>query len=193
VVAKEGSRSARARHAILTAAADLLEQDGFHAMTMDAVAARARASKATLYRHWPTKAALAMDAFMAEVDPHSPFPDLGAAVEDVRSSVHASVALFTRPRVRQMLLGVLREVPGDAELRDAYLERYVVPRRRQGELALHRGIERGELKADLDSEVLFDEIYGAVYFRLMIGADLGRAVVERIIAQAFGGALARSG
>jgi AcrR family transcriptional regulator len=185
-------RSERARRAILAAAADLLEEFGFRAMTMDAVVARAHASKATLYRHWPTKAALAMDALMAEVDPASPFPDTGSAVEDIRRSVHATVALFNRPRIRQMLLGVLVELPDDPELRDAYRERYVKPRRRQGELALRRGIERGELRPHLDAEVLFDEIYGAIYFRLLIaGAGLDRTFVERLISQAFCGVLAQ--
>jgi AcrR family transcriptional regulator len=185
-------RSERARRAILAAAADLLEESGFRAMTIDAVVARAHASKATLYRHWPTKAALAMDALMAEIDPASPFPDTGSVVQDIRQSVHATVALFTRPRIRQILLGVLVQLPGDHELRAAYRERYVEPRRRQGELALRRGIERGELRPDLDAEVLFDEIYGAIYFRLLIaGAGLDRTFVDGLISHTFSGALAR--
>lgn len=185
------SRSARARHAILRAAADLLEESGFRAMTMDAVASRARASKATVYRHWSTKAALAMDAFLEEVDPESAFPDLGSATADIRHSVKATVALFARPRVRQMLLGVLVELPVDQDLRGAYRERYLRPRRRQGELALRRGVERGELRPDLDTEALFDQIYGAIYFRLITGADLDSSFADRLITQAFAGALAR--
>lgn len=188
----EHPRSQRARRSILAAAADLLEHSGFQGMTMDAVAARAKASKATLYRHWPTKSALAMDAFMAEVDPASPFPDTGVVVEDIRQSVNATVAVFTRPRVRQMLLGVLVELPHDRGLREAYRERYVVPRRRQGEAALRRGVERGELRPDVDTDVVFDAIYGAVYLRLLTEiSPLDAAFVDALVTHVLRGALTR--
>ncbi|WP_022900691.1 TetR/AcrR family transcriptional regulator [Humibacter albus] len=186
----EHPRSRRARRAILSAAADLLEEAGFRSMAMDAVVARAHASKATLYRNWPTKAALAMDAFMAEVDPASPFPDTGSVVEDIRRSVAATVQVFTRPRVRQMLLGVLVELPHDRELRDAYGERYVVPRRRQAEAAVRRGIARGEVSRDAGADILFDEIYGAIYLRLLLGSSpLDAAFVDALVSQVFEGVL----
>jgi hypothetical protein len=58
--------------------------------------ARATASKATVYRHWPTKAALVMDAFMARVDPAAPFPDTGSALENFVRQLRSTAALFEK-------------------------------------------------------------------------------------------------
>jgi hypothetical protein len=180
------------RRSILAAAADLLQEPGFETMTMDAVVARA-CQQSDSVPPLAQQGALAMDAFMAEVDADSPFPDTGLAVEDIRQSVHATVALFTRPRLRQMLLAVIFELQTDRELRDAYRERYVRPRGRQNATALRRGIDRGELRPDLHLDVLFDEIYGAINFRLITGATLDHDLVDQLISHAFAGAHAFSG
>ncbi|MBV9339056.1 MAG: TetR/AcrR family transcriptional regulator [Solirubrobacterales bacterium] len=181
-------RGARARTAILAAATELLDEVGFAAMTMEEVAARAQASKATVYRHWPNKAMLAMDAVMAEIDAAAPFPDTGSVIEDFRAQLRAVARLFNRPRIRHMLLGVVFEAQGDPGLRKAFRDRYMNPRRGQARLAIERGIARGEIRPDLDDEVLFDQLYGALYFRMLVsGRPLNRRFTDQLAEQAFNG------
>jgi AcrR family transcriptional regulator len=66
-------------------------------MTIEEVAARAGAGKATIYRHWPTKGTLAMDAMMSEIDPTAPFPDTGSVTEDFRLQLRAVARVLTGP------------------------------------------------------------------------------------------------
>ena len=185
---KRGSRSERARSAILSAAAQLLDEVGFASMTIEEVAARAGAGKATIYRRWPTKGALAMDAVMAEIDPAAPFPDTGSAIQDFRLQLRAVARVFNQPRIRHSLIGVVFEAQNDPELRNAFADRYMNPRRDQARAVIERGIARGELRAGFEEEVLFDQLYGALYFRLLVsGLPLNRRFTEELVDQAFEG------
>jgi AcrR family transcriptional regulator len=183
-----GSRSERARGAILSAAAELLDEVGFASMTIEAVAARAGAGKATVYRRWPSKATLAMDAVMAEIDPAAPFPDTGSAIEDFRLQLRAVARVFSRPRIRHTLIGVVFEAQNAPELRKAFADRYMNPRRDRARTVLERGIARGELRPEFDEEILFDQLYGALYFRLLVsGQPLNRRFTDKLVEQAFEG------
>lgn len=183
-----GSRSERARGAILSAAARLLDEVGFASMTIEEVAARAGAGKATIYRRWPTKGALAMDAVMAEIDPAAPFPDTGSAIQDFRLQLRAVARVFNQPRIRHSLIGVVFEAQNDPELRNAFADRYMNPRRDQARAVIERGIARGELRAGFAQEVLFDQLYGALYFRLLVsGLPLNRRFTDELVDQAFEG------
>jgi AcrR family transcriptional regulator len=183
-------RSEKARQAILAATADLLDEIGFAATTIEAIAARAGSSKTTVYRWWPNRASLAMDAVMAEINPKLPFPDTGSAIEDFRRQVYTTARMLSK--ARHTLMGVMGEVKDDPELGKAFREVYLSPRRDGGRVALQRGIDRGELRADLDDEILFDVIYGAMYFRLVIGTGpVNREFTDQLVEQAFRGVLAR--
>jgi AcrR family transcriptional regulator len=174
----------------MSAATALLQEVGFQAMTMEAVAARATASKATVYRHWPTKAGLVMDAFMARVDPAAPFPDTGSAVEDFALQLRSTAELFGAGPVHSMLLGLITALPGSPELQHAFRARYLQPRRAQAEIALRRGQQRGELVPGISPGDLFDQLYGALYFRVILGSPLAPAEAETAVRQTFRGLLA---
>jgi len=185
---EEGSRSARAHKAILRATADLLDEVGFAAMTIEEVAARAGAGKATIYRRWPSKGALAMDAVVAEIGSPAPFPDTGSVVEDFRVQLRSAARIFNRPRVRHMLSGVIFEAQNNPELREAFLNRYMTPRRTRAKEALRRGIARGEIRPDLVEDVFFDQLLGALYIRmLVIGSPLNRRFTDELVDQVFAG------
>jgi AcrR family transcriptional regulator len=176
----------------MSAAVGLLQEVGFQAMTMDAIAARATASKATVYRHWPTKAALVMDAFMARVDPAAPFPDTGSAVEDFVRQLRSTAGLFGTGPVHSMLLGLITALPGSPELQQAFRAYYLRPRRAQAEVAMRRGQQRGELVPEISFDDLFDQLYGALYFRVILGSPLTAAEAETAARQIFHGLLADS-
>jgi AcrR family transcriptional regulator len=182
------SRSARARSAILRATADLLDRTGFAAMTIEEVAAQAGAGKATIYRQWPSKGALAMDAIMAEIGGAAPFPDTGSVVEDFRVALRAAATGFNRPRVRRMFIGVIFEAQDNPELRATFIARYMNPRRVHARKAIRRGIARGELRPNFDDDVLFDQILGAIYIRMfVIGSSLDRRFTDKLVSQVFSG------
>jgi AcrR family transcriptional regulator len=189
-LSQDRPRSARAHSAILRETANLLDEVGFAAMTIEEVAARARAGKATIYRRWPSKGALAMDAVMAEMDSAAAFPDTGSVIDDFRVQIRSVARLLNRPRIRHMLVGVIFEAQDNPELREAFRDRYVNPRRQEGKDALRRGIARGELRAGFDSDIFFDHVYAALYFRLLISdAPLTRRFTDELVQQAFDGVL----
>src|ERR671936_350476 len=80
-------RDEEARRRVLDAACGLLEEVGFRSVTVDAIAERAGASKATVYRWWPNKAALLIEAFRDAVSPEFPFADTGSLANDIRTQL----------------------------------------------------------------------------------------------------------
>jgi AcrR family transcriptional regulator len=164
-------RSEEARAAILRAAIELLQSKGFSAMSVDAIAARAGVGKATIYRWWPNKAAVVMDAFLADTAPGMPFPDTGSTREDLRRQMRSVIRLFNTPTVGGPFVALLGESQHDPALAAALRERFVASRRAAAKDVLRRGVERGELRPDLDLEVVMDSLYGALYYRLLVSGQ----------------------
>jgi AcrR family transcriptional regulator len=166
-------RSESAREAILRAAIELLQSKGFAALSVDAIAARAGVGKATIYRWWPNKAAVVMDAFLADTAPGMPFPDTGATREDLRRQMRSVIRLFNTPSVGGPFVALIGESQHDPALAAALRERFIASRRAAAKEVLTRGIERGELRPDLDTDIAIDALYGALYYRLLVsGARL---------------------
>ena len=164
-------RSEKAQKAILAAAVELLLEQGLHAMSMDAVAERAGVSKATIYRWWPSKELLALDALATEWQVTAP-----DATRDT-GSLRGDLLARLRPWLRQLrdkpygrvVAGLVATAQADAEFAELYLERFVRPRRDAMRPVLLRAIERGEIPANMDLEVALDLIYGPVYHRMLHG------------------------
>jgi AcrR family transcriptional regulator len=174
-------RSARAHEAILKAAAGLLLERGLDAVSMDAVAARAGVSKATIYRWWPTKETLALDALYTEWSAAAPAPrDTGSLRGDLLEllSPWAQLVGTDQPYAR-VIAALLAEARTDPAFAAEYQQRVVQPRRDQARAIFGRAIERGEIPAGLDLEVALDLIYGPLYHRLLQGhAPLDDAFVQ---------------
>jgi AcrR family transcriptional regulator len=183
-------RSEKAQQAIVTAAMELLLEQGLHAMSMDAVAERAGVSKATIYRWWPSKEALALDALGTEWQVTGT-----AAIRDTGSLRGDLLARF-RPWLRQLrekpygrvVAGLVAEAQADAQFAELYLERFVRPRRDATRVILLRAVERGEIPANTDLEVALDLIYGPIYHRLLHGhAPLDDRFARNVIDTALAG------
>jgi AcrR family transcriptional regulator len=164
-------RSDATRAAIQRAALELLDDGGWTALSIDAIAARAGAGRATVYRWWPNKAAVVMDAFLDDTAPQMPFPDSGSAREDLRRQIRSVVRLFNLPEIRRPFVALIAESQHDPMLADSLRERFIARRRTAAKEVLQRGIQRGELRADLDLEVTLDALYGALYYRLLISGQ----------------------
>jgi AcrR family transcriptional regulator len=179
-------RSERARAATLEAAGELLDERGLAALSVDAIATHAGVSKATIYRWWPSKAAVVMDAFLERTSPQMPFPDTGSTREDLRRQMRSVIGLFNDAATSRPFVALIAESQHDAVLAAALRERFIAARRAAATEAFARGIERGDLKADLDVEIAIDALYGALYYRLLVsGEPLTPRYADRLLDQLF--------
>ncbi|MGB3405778.1 MAG: TetR/AcrR family transcriptional regulator [Microcoleaceae cyanobacterium] len=160
-------RSPETRQKILEAAYDMLNEVGFMDLTIEGVAARSRVGKPTIYRRWKSKAALAMDAFLEAVNPELAFPDTGTAREDFRQQMQKIVKLMNSPR-GEVLASVIGCGQADEELIAAFRENWLIPRRKDAIAIFQRGIERGQLRADINAEVAIDALYSPLFYRLLL-------------------------
>jgi AcrR family transcriptional regulator len=185
-------RSERARQAILGATADLLEHHGFHAITMDAIAENAGVSKATIYRWWPNKGAVALDAIFLSVEPVDSVPDTGSARTDLRRHLRRLARLYASPAPARTIAGVHFQSHHDEELAAEVWRRVIGPRRESAGAALRRGIERGELRPDLDADLVLDAMYGALYYNLLVSRQrMPQRYVDGLLDQIWAGIAAR--
>jgi len=181
-------RSEKARLAVLAAAADLLLEDGLAAVSMDAVAARAGVSKATIYRWWPTKETLALDALYQEWAAVPPPRDTGSLRGDLLSLLRPWVRLAGGRPYGRAIAALVSEAQADPEFGREYRARFVEPRREQARVILRRAIERGEIPAGTRTEVALDLLYGPVYHRLLHGhAPLNDRFIRDVIDTTLGG------
>jgi AcrR family transcriptional regulator len=163
-------RSEKARTAVLDAAAELLLDRGLAAVSMDAVADRAGVSKATIYRWWPTKESLALDALYTGWAAARPQPrDTGSLRRDLLSLLRPWARLASSRPYGRVIAALLTEVQTDPAFAAEYRQRVVEPRRDQARAIVRRAVERGEIAADTKVEVVLDLLYGPLYHRLLHG------------------------
>jgi AcrR family transcriptional regulator len=162
-------RSQEADRAILTATAELLADRGLSAMSIEEVAARAGVGKTTIYRRWPSKGLLALDAFVTSFREAQPPNDTGTLRGDLLAALHAWVRAVTQTPMGRMLTSLIAEAQHDPELRGAWRDRVLEPLRVQHRIMLDRAIERGEIPASVDWDVVLDLFFGAAEHRLLLG------------------------
>lgn len=176
------SRGAGARQRVLEAALAVLDEVGLPGFTMEAIARRAGASKATLYRHWPTAGALMVDAMDATFQP-LPVPDTGRVDTDVAELLTAFVTLLEHTPFPRLLAAFIDAAERDPALADLHAD--LTRRRREPLLAvLARGREHGQLPADADLEMLTDLLTAPLFYRRFIAhRPIPPELVAGVIAQ----------
>lgn len=182
--ASSARRSKRAHEAILTAAVQLLDERPYADVCIEAIAARAGCGKQTIYRWWPSKAAVLMEAWALRAARETPVPDTGSVEQDLRqylSHVFAYMSSHVSPSV---LAGLLAEAQGDQELAHQFQERLVSQRRAMVRQILERGVNRGELRRDVDIELIQDLAGGVLWYRILFTkAPLDQAFADRVVHQ----------
>jgi len=180
-------RSEESRQAILRSTLKLLRDTGFPQLSIEAISADAGVSKATVYRWWPSKAALVADAFSASAEQELQFPDTGSVHKDMRLQMRQVVRVFRSPRGK-VVAALLAGGQSDPELIAAFRDRFLWPRRRQAYQTLQRGIDRGELHAGLDKDLTLDALYGPIYMRFLIRhSELNERFVDELCELVLGG------
>ncbi|MGE0880777.1 MAG: TetR/AcrR family transcriptional regulator [Acidimicrobiia bacterium] len=168
-------RDARVEHAILEAAIELAMESGNEAVTVDAVAQRAKVSKASLYRRWPTKEAMLLDAWRLLSEPFQPSPpdtgSLAGDLDELADIVAAHIGDERFAKCMPDLLAAARRNPELAPIVDTLL----LERSERITSIFDRAIERGEIAADTDVDYAHDLLIGPLFLR----ASLGKPVEER--------------
>ncbi|MBT2410728.1 TetR/AcrR family transcriptional regulator C-terminal ligand-binding domain-containing protein [Streptomyces sp. ISL-12] len=179
-------RAEDVRHATLTAAAELLLAEGVHALTFSKVAARAGVSKMTLYKWWPSPGALAFDAYFNAFQATLAFPDTGDIRRDLTTQLRVFVDLLDRNGA--VIAGIIGAAQGDPDLAEALSTHYVTHRRRLAVERLSSAQQAGQIRAEADLESIVDQLWGAVYHRLLMPAQpLTAEFVDQLIANLFQG------
>jgi AcrR family transcriptional regulator len=181
-------RSTRARAAILAAAGELMLEGGMAAASMEAIAQRAGVSKATIYRWWPSRGAVALEGFLEQTRDTIEIPEGLSTHDALRFQVGALIELFRDPTCGPLMRALIGQAQSDAEIARALRERWLAPRRAVAAEAIHSGIERGEIRRDIDVAVVVDQIFAPVYHRLALGHDgLDDGLADRLVGQLMAG------
>jgi AcrR family transcriptional regulator len=184
-------RSERSHQAIIEATQELLVARGYAGVTIEGIAARAGVGKQTIYRWWPSRAALVLEAYLAGQDAVPPPAPAASVREDVRALVRWLIAVLAQPIGGPVVGGLVSDLQHDPELAEGF-RRHVVPARREGMVAaLERGRAHGEIREDADVELAVDTLHGAVFYRLLLsGQPLDDDFADRLTEQTLAGLLA---
>ncbi|AHH19461.1 putative transcriptional regulator, TetR family [Nocardia nova SH22a] len=186
--------AAQVRADAVAAAGALLLESGMGAFTIEAVAEKAGVSKTTLYKWWPSKGALALDGYFHAVESTLAFPDSGDIEADLITQLHAFVHLLTRTRAGRVMAELIGRAQTDPDLSAALLQHYSDPRRKLGADAVRRAQERGQIRPEVDPEVLVDQLWGACYHRLLLPSlPLTEEFATALVANLMRGIAVRSG
>jgi AcrR family transcriptional regulator len=180
-------RSVQSETAILDATLQLLEDKLLCNVTIEAIAQKAGVGKATIYKWWPSKAALALDAFLTRTRMTVEIPDTGSAKTDFTESLKSLMRFFTS-KTGRVFCQFIAECQIDAEFAHLFREYFLTSRRNAVGVILSRAEARGEIRGDLDRELVLDLIYGPMVYRLLVGqAPVNDAEAEQLIEAIFEG------
>jgi AcrR family transcriptional regulator len=161
-------RSVEAEASILKAALYLLERKSLREVTTDAIAQRAGVSKATIYKWWPNKSMVALDAYLGGMNARVVMPDTGSAISDFSQQLQSVISFYKSPLGR-LFCQFIAEGQSDSGFLALFRERFLYARRDAARVMWQRGVLRGEIRKDLDSDIVLDLIYGPAVFRLLAG------------------------
>lgn len=153
---------------VLRTVGDILTTEGIADLTFDRVARVSGVSRTTLHKWWPSKGALALDGFFHVVRDTLAFPDTGDIRADLLSQLSAFQHLTTQTPGGRVLTELIGQAQTDPELSRAFMSLYSTQRRRLAAERLRRAQEQGQLRAEVDVQVVLDQLWGAVYNRLLV-------------------------
>lgn len=172
---------------MLRAALQLTAEVGYSRCSIEAIARSAGTSKQTIYRWWPSKAAILQEAFEEIAGGELEHPDSGDVVADFTSQMTTLARFFTSAEVGRPFRGLIGAAQTDPGVAETLFRSLFEPRRRAAVQRLRTAQDRGEIAGDPDPDVLVDLLYGPLYYRLLITQGrLGPAYVRRVVALVLG-------
>jgi AcrR family transcriptional regulator len=182
-------RSERARRAILVAALELCQEQPYATVTMEGIAKRAGVGKQTIYRWWPSKAAILLEAIQEQGSATLEFPDTGDLIADLRTQMNQVVHAFTNPMLAAYNKGLIAAAQGDDGIADTIVSTLIKPRVDLCVDRLAKAQQAGDLRPDVDLADLVELLYAPLYYRLLLHTrPVTEAQVDAILAMTFQGA-----
>lgn len=177
-------RSARAERAILQATLDLLVEEGVDAMTIEGIAARAGVGKTTIYRRWSSKEDVIVAA-LATIDEKIVIPDTGDTHQDLLELVNSFVRAAVESPLAPAVSRVAGVAPNNPEILAVFRAGLIEPRQAAVRQVLQRGIERGDVRPEIDLDLVVDLFPAIIVFRMLFSGEWGaipkKDVAERLI------------
>ena len=179
-------RSQKSHRAILDAALDLCAEQGYGNVTVEAIAARAGVSKKTIYRWWPTKGAVVLEALHEWREDAMTFPDTGDIVADLQAQLEIVNEFMTGPR-GGAYTGLIAESQHDERLAQALAEQFIRPRNEVTLARLRTAQEQHQLAVDADLPLLVERLYGPIHYRILLHlGPYSRRSIRSLIAETLG-------
>jgi len=174
-------RSEDVHRRILEAARQLLTEGSFADLRLEHVAARAGVGKATIYRRWGSKEALAQEVLAELAGPHIAVEETGSTREEMLAAVVNPIRAVTETPFGPVIRALLSQIAVNPSLGDPFRATVVQARRDEIARVIARGIARGDLRADGDPTIATELLVGPVYFRLMFGGQLTVEFANRVV------------
>ncbi|MEU4690772.1 TetR/AcrR family transcriptional regulator C-terminal ligand-binding domain-containing protein [Actinoplanes sp. NPDC023714] len=172
---------------VLRATGDIVLAEGIARLTFERVAKAAGVSKTTIYKLWPSPGALAMDAYFHAVAGTLAFDDTGDVRADLLAQLHSFAAVMRTPGGRAVLQ-LIGAAQTDADLAASYRALYSTGRRALACERLTRAQERGQIRPEVDVRVLVDQLWGAIYHRLLVPDEpVDDAFIDALVTNLFDG------
>jgi AcrR family transcriptional regulator len=158
-----------------------LAERGYGRLSVESVAERAGVHRTTVYRRWPSVAALVLDAVPEEVARQIPLPDTGSVAQDLRELMQATTAVLGSPQGSALVRAVALEAPYLPELRDL-AQQFWAGRFGLVRDVVLRGVARGELPADTDADLLVETLVAPLYLRTLVTQQpVDAAYADRVL------------
>lgn len=174
-------RSEESKLAILTAALELVGELGYARLTIEGIAAASGTGKQTIYRWWPSKADVLMDALAVKADLEIPIDDQGSYAADLDAFLAATVKAGRRPVIRAVLPALMAEAQINPEFGERFRKAFLHRRRDALGAVVDRAKTRGDLPPDPSPSLVVDLVFGLVWYRLLATRKpLDRAAIDEL-------------
>ena len=160
-------RSEASRQAILTAAITLATETGYAGLTIEGIAARAGVGKQTIYRWWPSKADVLLEAGAAKADLYVPVTDHGSYRADLRAFLTASYAMANYGQFADLLRSLMAEAQLDRDFGERFRVSFLERRRDAIAIITDRARDRGDLPRHPDPATVADIVFGTIWYRVL--------------------------
>lgn len=174
-------RSADVHRRILDATRELLTEHSFSELRLEHVAARAGVGKATIYRRWGSKEALAQELLAELAGPHIAVEETGSTRDELLAAVVNPMRAVTETPFGPVIRSLLSQIATNRALGDPFRATVVQARRDEIAKVIARGVARGDLRPDADPSIATELLVGPVYFRLMFGGELTSEFATRVV------------
>ena len=174
-------RDPEAQQRILDATRELISRRGPNQVSINEIASAANVGKQTIYRWWPSKAAVVVDALEQMVKAQNPPPASGSAYGDIQMQMRRVAQSFASP-TGAIIRELVAESQGDPGIAELFRTGFFAERRARAAAVIQAGIDSGELRSTIDVEASIDLLYAPLWLRLLIGHEpLSEAAADQLL------------